>query len=647
KQRRLAARGAKGKGSPPSGPGVGAKEAASLQTTLDAAIQAHQAGRLAEAGALYDRVLRSQPNNAQALNLRGVTAHQTGASDAGIELIRRAIRLRPDVADFHNNLGNVLKAEGKLREAVAAYNKAIEADPAYPVAYLNLGVALKALGDVDEAFAAYRKAIELKPDYAEACSNLGNALHQQGRLEEALIACRKAVELAPRLAEAGSNLGNVLMEQGMLDEAAAQYARVLSFRPDLAETHTKLGDVLRKQGKLDDAMKCFTRALRLKPDSAEAHNDLGNAFKEQGKLDRAVESYRRAIECRPDCVQAHYNLAVIERAREGDPAFEVLEPLRDDPSLPLNDAIEVHFTLGKMYADIGEHERAFRRYRRGNELRTVAAERRGQRFDAVQHRRLIDRTIEIFTAGFFAERRGYGAEPELPVLIVGMPRSGTTLIEQILASHPKVFGAGELPDLGNIARGLPERYPEGAVTIDAATSRRLADGYLRRLSAFSADADRVTDKMPGNFMLFGLVALLVPGARVVHCRRDPLDTCLSCYFHNFAHGQHFTSDLRDLGAYYREYERLMAHWREVLPLSILDVQYEELVAHQEEVSREMVAFCGLEWDARCLEFHKTERPVRTASNVQVRQKIFSTSVERWRAYEKHLAPLRDALGMEE
>ncbi len=308
------------------------------------------------------------------------------------------------------------------------------------------------------------------------------------------------------------------------------------------------------------------------------------------------------------------------------------------------------FARSKFHADAGRHDDAFDACRRGNELCVLRAERAGVRFDAALHSDWVDRIIGHFTERYFAAHRSRGVASNRPVFIVGMPRSGTTLVEQILASHADVSGAGELPDIDQMAMGMDQylgpsaAYPECLDRLDQSACRRLGESYLDRLRAVSSDALRVTDKSPTNFLYLGLVARILPQAQIIHCRRNPLDTCLSCYFNHFPQGNEFTNDLADLASYYADYQRLMAHWRKVLPIAILDVDYEALVSTPEPVIREMVLSLGLEWHPQCLEFYRTERAIHTASNVQVRQKLNSNSIDRWRVYEKHLGALIDALG---
>ncbi len=581
---------------------------------LEQAVRLHQAGRLAEAEAAYRRILVARPDEPDALHLLGLLAHQGGQPAAAIELIGRAIEGNAQEPRFHNNLGLAHAAERRF----------------------------------DTAEASYRRALALDPDYVEAWHNLATALAESGRPEDAADGFARALAGDPNYAPAHNNLANLRREAGDHRAAAEGYRRALALAPDYADAHYNLSVALTALGELDAAEASCRAALALQPDRAEAHNNLGTILKFQGRLEAAKTAYRRALDLKPDSVAARDNLAEFEGA-DAD-TIDTLSALEADDSLPAGDAIRVRFGLARHHADTGDHARAFRYYRIGNEMRARQAARHGRTFDRAAVDALADRSIALFTPAFFAARGEWGAPSERPVFIVGMPRSGTSLVEQILASHHAVFGAGELDAIGATVDRLSAEadadaaYPDTVAGLDAAACRRLGAGYLERLATLDADAARVTDKMPVNFRHLGLIALLLPGARIVHCRRNPLDVCLSCYVQNFTQGSEFSNDLGDIAVTYRAYRRLIDHWRRVLPVPMLDVRYEELVADQAAVSRRIVDFVGLEWDPACLEFHANRRAVRTSSALQVRRPIYRSSIERWRVYEDQLRPLIEALG---
>jgi tetratricopeptide (TPR) repeat protein len=617
---------------------------------LTLAAQHHQAGRIAQAEELYRAILQEAPRNPHALHLLGVLAHQAGRHDEAIDLISRALAAHGPHPVFHSNLAAVCLALGRLDEAVTHGREALHLQPHMPDAQNNLGVALRRLGRVAEAEAAFREALRLNPRHIDARCNLGAVLHRQERLGEALPLLREAVRLAPGHAQAHNDLGGALLACSEREAAVTHFREAIRLRPNFAEAHSNLGLALRDLNQIDEAINCFREAIRVNPAYAGAHNNLAFALEALGRIDEALGELHEALRLDPLNAQSLVSLSGLVAAGHydfSDAQIRHVEALASRTDLPADDLARIHFALARVRDRAGDPDEAFRHYRRGNDLRRELVSRRGAVYDPAEHVRGVDRLIAAFTPAWFERVRPFGSDSELPVFVVGMMRSGTTLAEQIIASHPRAYGAGELHDVGRIVSALAQRlggeYPECLVRLDAATARNEAEDYLRRLLQMGGDASRVVDKLPANYLHLGLIAALFPRARVVHCRRDPIDTCLSAYFQNFAEPHPFTLDLAHLGHYYRQYERLMAHWAKVLPQPVFELRYEELTTNQEAVSRRLVEFCGLGWDERCLRFHEIERPVRTASALQVRQPMYRSSVGRWRRYEKHLAPLLEAL----
>jgi tetratricopeptide (TPR) repeat protein len=616
KQRRAAARLKGASSSQTSGEiAPAAVVPANIADLLATGRKLQHARRLAEAEVYFRQVLAAQPNHADALNLLGIIAHQTGRHELAVESIRQAIQQNGRNAGYFSNLGNVLYGHGKLDEAVAAYRQAINLKPDYADAYFNLGAVLREQGKLDDAVAAQRRAISLKPDYAEAHENLGVALAEQGKFDEAIAAYRQAIGIKPDHAKAHYNLGLALKEQGKLDEAIAAYRWAISLNPGFAEAHYNLGVALKEQGKLDESRRVLEKAVELAPRSAVTYRVLGDA--------------------RPFSATDKH-LAAMERLA-GDMA-----------ALSPQEQIELHFALAKAYEDLGNWDGSFRHLLEGNALK-----RQQITYNEAITLDLFGRIERVFTTQLLNDKRNVGDPSTLPVFIIGMPRSGTTLIEQILASHPKVFGAGELDYISNavaVLRGPHDasvRLPEAVATMADERLRQFGASYVSAIRALAPKAVRITDKLPQNFRYAGLIHLALPNARIIHARRDPLDTCLSCFSKFFAEGQLFSYDLAELGRFYRAYEALMEHWRRVLPPGVmLEVQYEHVTADLEGEARRIVGHCGLDWDDACLSFHTTERPVRTASAVQVRQPIYRSSIGRARHYVHQLGPLIEALGVD-
>ncbi|HEY6451431.1 MAG TPA: tetratricopeptide repeat protein [Steroidobacteraceae bacterium] len=551
--------------------------------------------------------------------------------------LQRAAALLPADAGAHNNLANALGVAGRLEEAMASYARALAIRPDFAEAHNNLGNVLLERGQFAEAAAGYRRALEFRPDYAKASNSLGDALRGLGRLEEALASYARALRIRPDFAEAHDNLGFVLRDLGRLDEAVACFRRAIHIRPDFAMAHSHLGIALRLQGRTQEAQSSCRTALELDPHLAATLIVLAETHADQGEFSAAEALFRRAIALEPDSPEAWAGIPRLRRMTRQDGDWLAQAQRVVAQSLPPRQEVPLRYALGKYFDDVQEFESAFEQFRRANELTTRYRGGHDQRGLT----RAVDGLIGTFDRQWLRSVRdaGSGTMSTRPVFIVGMLRSGTTLAEQILASHPAVFGAGELTFWSTAAsRHAPAAFAGAA---SASLLRRLAGEYLQELERLSPEALRVIDKMPANFLHLGVIHAALPNARFIHLRRHPIDTCLSIYFQHFEAGHSYANDLADLAHAYGEYRRIMAHWRLVLPRDVLlELPYEELVAGLEAWSRTMLDFIGLPWDPRCLEFDRTARTVITASKWQVRQKISSASVGRWRHYEPFIGPLR-------
>jgi tetratricopeptide (TPR) repeat protein len=674
----------------------------------------NQAGRQDAAAELLQRAIAQDSTNARLFSDLGVVLKQQGRLDEAADALRRAIAIKPDLAQAHCNLSTVLREQGKIDEAVASAHAALRSGPANAEAHINLGVllcdqrkfedgaaaftraltinptsttahfnlghALREQGKRAEAAAAYRQVIRIMPGSAEVYSCLGALLNEEGRLDEAVAACHKAIRLKPDFAEAYYNLGIAFAAQKNFGHASAACRKAVEIRPDYAEAHSALGTALRAWGKLDDAIAAYRRAIALKPDYAEAHCNLGRALHDQGQSQEAIEALRHGLLLDGNSAEAHNGLGLVLRAvgklsegraaveeairlapssakyrrhlsemikfRDGDSQLMEMERLLGEAgALAPGELTDLHFALGKAYDDLGRHSDAAQQWLQGNALK-----RREVSYDAAAVDEVFERIRSVFARDWLKARQGVGHPSAVPVFVIGMPRSGTTLVEQILASHPQVFGNGETKYFTDAIRETEAArnviYPDVASTLAGSDFSDLGKRYLRAsLRLARPYATHVTDKMPSNFLFAGLIHLSLPNAPIIHTVRDPVDTCLSCFSKLFTGDLNYTYDLAELGRYYRQYELLMAHWKRVLPPSrILDVCYEELVEDVEGHARRIVAHCGLEWDARCLSFQENDRPVRTASATQVRQPVYKSAVGRWRPYQTFLAPLLRELG---
>ena len=537
---------------------------------------------------------------------------------------------------------------GDLAGAEHAYRRVLELDPRNASALSHLAFFERGRGRLEAACSFSSRAVESAPGDASARSNLATLLQELGRLPEALVQYREALRIDPSHLSARYNLGKVLQRLGEFEAAAECFQALGTRTPQDAGVWAALGLAYQDAGRSEEAFAAWRRALDLDPGHAEAHNGIGSLHMERGAFAEAEAAFRAALRSDPRFSPALVNLVQMRRIGAGD--RELVEQVRDlaqRGGLSGDAAIDVHFALAKVCEDRGDFEAAFRHYREGNRRC-----RRRLRFERGAAGKRVAAMARVFDAEFFARSAGGGEPSPRPVFIVGMPRSGTSLVEQILASHPDCFGAGELPHLGALARSLAERapgagaWPEGVTGLRGAEFAALGRAYLDALPEEARGAARVTDKMPANWLHLGLAAAILPHARVVWCRRAALDVCFSIYAQHFTHrdAYPYAFDLEDIASEYLACEGLMAHWTRVLPLPIRELRYERLVDDSEQVIADLLAFCGLSFDERCLRFHETERRVNTASNWQVRQPLYRASLARWRRFERHLAPLRAALG---
>lgn len=603
--------------------------------------------QLPEALSYYQRICDIDANDATSWWMLGNVNGWMGKMKDAETAFHKALALQPDYADAHCSLGNSLYAQGKAEEAVECYNTALRLNPDHSEARINLGTALHYLGRSDEAEASYRSSLTQRPA-AMTYYNLANTQFRQGKAAEAIENYEEALEMQPDLFPARNNLGNVMMSLGRFEDAMSHYRQALELKPDFALGHYNMGNILELQGRLEGALASYQEALRHKPGHVKAAAGQASVLEKLGRYQEAIDVLEPLLEQGGDEPGIAIAFAALCRHMgRCDEAVamtkRLLECMDGSVAWRKHEYVALHFCLGRLLDAQGQYDEAFGYYQRGNQLK-------GLHFDRQRHERLIDSLITTYSREFVqgAARADLGSDR--PVFILGMPRSGTSLVEQIMASHPAVFGGGELQHIPRMAASLPGRlktetpFPQCVTALTAEVCNQVAQEYLDYLAELSPDARHVTDKMPSNFLYLGLISQLFPRARVIHCVRDPMDTCLSCYFQDLVGTENtYCYDLEDLGVYYRQYQRLMAHWREVLDIPILEVGYEALVGDQEQQTRALLEFCGLEWDERCLRFNETRRFAATASYDQVRQPLYNQSVERWRHYEAHITPLKRAL----
>lgn len=654
------------------------------------------------------RMLEKWPQQPDALHLLGLIALAFGRLDLAITHLRQACLAPNVPATYFSNLAEMCRQQGLLAEAELAGQRAVKLDPMLVDAWNNLGIILQESGKLSASRECLERVVALRPESAQAHNNLANTYRRMDRLDLAEAHYSQALALAPDYAEAHSNLAYLLGAQGLFDKAVAAGRRAIELSPQLTDAYLNIADaevqrlqygealrwvnalhafnpqhvgglmaraqVLKKLQHLDQALLCARQALALAPENATVHNTIGtmlqalelhdealvhfdlaaslpgsvaeealvaraSLFLESGRKAEAVVAFEHALELFPGSLKVMVARSDSKKFQADDADIVALEAgLERSAGLSLSDRMSIHFSLGKAYLDTGNSALAFHHLDTANRLKRATFN-----YDCGATQQWMQRIAAAFPREQQSAHQGTGAASALPVFIIGMPRSGTTLVEQILASHPQVHGAGELSALKQAIDGLGA-FPESLANCSADDLGRIGRDYLKRIEPLAGDRSRLVDKMPANFLYAGLIPLILPGARIIHCRRDPVDTCLSCYSKQFSGEQLFSYDQAELGQFHRDYQTLMDHWRELLPAeSFIEVDYESVVDDLEGQAKRLIDFIDLPWDDACLDFHKTARVVRTASVNQVRQPIYKTSKGRWRAHAAQLAPLLAAL----
>jgi tetratricopeptide (TPR) repeat protein len=605
-------------------------------------------GRHAEAIEHFRRALQLRPEFALAHNNLGVSLRQLKQFDVALNHFRRAVELEPASALARTNLGQLLLERGQAKKALPHCQEAARLQPDRAALHHNLGNALRDVGQFLEARSAYLEALRLEPDLAMTHVQLGLLLQRQGQLGDALPWLKQAVELEPENPAFWEHLAELYGEREEYVQAIPCWQRVLALVPDRAAAHLSLGWALQEEGRLAEAGEHYQRAARLQPNLAAARLNLGGLQEEKGDLRQAEADYREALRLQPSYALPHARLATLLRGKLPDTDLAGLEQRLTDPELGLGFRARLLFGLAQVLDGRGDYARAADCLRQANALALELG--RGRRdYVPEEHERFVDGLVRVFDAAFFARIAGAGHDSRRPIFIFGLPRSGTTLIEQVLASHPRIHGAGELRLARQSLDAIPavlgrcEAPLDCAAHLDEAAIGRLAGQHLDALRALDGGrADRIVDKMPDNYQYLGLLAALFPHAVFIHCRRDLRDVAVSCWMTDFR-SIRWANDRDHLAGRFRQYCRLMDHWHSVLPVTIQEVDYEETVADLEAVARRLLAACELEWDPACLDFHRTHRAVRTASVAQVRQPVYKQSVARWKNYEPYLTDLFAAL----
>jgi len=652
-------------------------EPAASKASFNEAIELINSGERARAEEICREAIRNNPDDVNMTALLGAMLLKSRETKEAERFLRRAIQLAPSFAKPHEDLGYLLVEQGRPEEAAEVLNKATRLDPSLERGYLYLGKALAMLGKgkeadvafersfelnpvrkklaiaaehqkegrLDEAKILYREVLQGRPDNVDALHMLGRIAMSESQLDEAERLFRRAVATAPDFTAALINHGQALKEQGRFQEAIGSFRRAIELEPQNVKAHFLLAGTLAPSALTYEAIEAYERTLALHPDHAGALLGYGHVLKTVGRQEEAIKSYRECIRLHPNNGPTYWSLANLKTYHlESDDIKEMKAQLeRND--VGKESRINFLFALAKAYEDRGDYDTAWDFYGKGN-----AERRMSEYYDPVRAEDVNDRTIDVFDTDFLAERSGQGYPDPAPIFVIGLPRSGSTLIEQILASHSQVEGTAELPYVShctsslNLNRADGVNYPEAVRELGPDNWKALGKRYLQFAEMHRTEgAAFFIDKMPNNFPAVGFIHLMLPNAKIIDARRHPFDSCLSCFRQLFARGQTFTYDLTDIGEYFLEYQRMMDHWHDVLPGRVLTVQYEEVVQDFENQVRRLLEYCELPWEESCVRFYETDRPVRTASSEQVRQPVNTRAVNFWRNYEEKLDELFEVL----
>ena len=548
----------------------------------------------------------------------------------------------PNQSDLEeiNNLFNSQKIE-------PAKNKAQDLVKKYPNSF-NLNYMLGALcgtqEKLEEAIIYFQKAIKNKPDHADTLFKLGVTLSALNRLKESFNYLQKLIQIKPNDAEAHNALGNVLKKQGNLEKALYHYQKTIEIKSNFLVAHNNLANTMSDLGMFDESMVHYKRAIQIKPDYAEAHNNMGTVFNSLGKFNDAKISFQKAVDIKPNFAEAHKHLSMLTKYKdEKDDHIKYMQKLLSEKNITDNRRIHLTFALGKAFEDIKNYEKSFNYFAEGNKIK-----RKKINFSIEIKNKFFKNTKNAFTKNLFNKFKNCGNLNKTPIFIVGMPRSGSTLVEQIISNHPDVYGAGEIRYFDILCRKnfvIENKFGSQNNLLDYNPSqfKELGENYIKSIRKLSNKINYISDKMLLNFRWIGLIKLALPNAKVIHCVRNSRDTCLSIFKNLFKGNIDFAYNLEELGHYYNLYIDLMKHWHNVLPNYIYDISYEKLIQDQESETRKLLKICDLEWNDKCMQFHKSKRPVITASLTQVRSPIYKNSIQSWQRYKQQLLPLTQVL----
>jgi len=608
--------------------------------------------------------------------LLSVALIRQGRSGAAVKRLKHTLRMFPDFPQAHEELGNALLAQNNPDKAIESFRKAIELNPENPSSLIKLGKIYSALGRKEEAEESYKAALALdpiqeqlatatqlfargeveeaeklcrevlkkKPDDVNGLVLLASIASKMEQKEDAIVLLERAVELKPKFARAWADLAESYSEIENYGKALDAVQRVIQLQPDLPFGFMIRGSILGKMHDHEGAIKSYGDALKIEPDHMGSNMGLGNVLKTVGRYDESVAAYKKCVEIQPIFAEAYWSLANLKTYTFDESEMKAMEEHVKNDQMPINNKAFFHIALANAKEKQKDYEEAWVNFETGNDLR-----RQEEVYDSVQTQVTHDQLIEVFNEELIESIKGKGCQSKAPILIVGLPRSGSTLIEQILASHSLVEGTKELPDLSLLARKLTKSRPQGIKYPDAVKDMsdeelvEYGEDYLTTTKRYRTDKPHFIDKMPNNFANIGFLKMILPNAKVINAQRNPLDSCISSYKQLFYKGQSWSYDLFEIAEYYLEYQRMMDHWHKLFPGEILDLKYESIINNQKDTTENLLKYCGLEWEEQCLKFYETERSINTASSEQVRQPIYKGAMNAWKNYERHIAPLIETL----
>jgi tetratricopeptide (TPR) repeat protein len=618
-------------------------------------------GSIEEAKKLYSMILKESPQNQEAklgllalknikdnqeppqANIQSIIAlYSNGKIQEALIDIEVLVKDFPNSPILYNIRASCYKANGQMDASIKDYKKAITLKPDYAEAYYNLGVTLREVGQIDAALKSYEKSLAIKHEYPGAHNNIGNIFLDLGSLDSAIDHFEWAVAFKPDYAEAHNNLGVVERKQEKFDQAIKSFEKAIAIQPNYAQAHTNLGHTFKELGQLNAAVKSYEKAIAIKPDYDEVHNNLGIVYQQLGQINDSINQFEKALAIKPDDADVYYNLSYLNKYTFNDPQITKMKSLLSDSKLSRLDRINLSFALAKVNENLDNQDELFKYL---NEANSLIKQELNYSLDL--SKTLFSSVKEMFNSPYSDIEKSLSAEPSTihPIFIVGMPRSGSTLVEQIMSSHHAVHGAGELTNLPDIITPIAKDYVnQGMNKLPEKAFLSIRQQYLEVLSRFNVSENVITDKMPTNCQYIGFILTAFPEAKIIHIKRDARATCWSIYKHYFSSaGNGWAYNLDDLAGFYGLYVDLMDFWHQLFPGKIYDMCYEDLTTNQEEETRKLLKYCELDWDENCLSFHKNKRAVQTASSIQVREKMYQGSSDAWKKHEAYLKPLIKAL----